>query len=132
MITRVAIALVAHQDSYLVGQRGPDGPLPAYHEFPGGKCLPDETPEACAVRECWEETGLRVQVVRLRHESRHLYPHDTVHLHFFDCRLIAECDPMDVNPDFRWVGYSRLRDYRFPEANRQIVVELSGSEPSDR
>jgi ADP-ribose pyrophosphatase YjhB (NUDIX family) len=31
---------------------------------PGGKCLPDEAAAEACVRECFEETGLRVEVVR--------------------------------------------------------------------
>lgn len=31
---------------------------------PGGKCLPDETSTATCVRECLEETGLQVAVLR--------------------------------------------------------------------
>ena len=49
---RIGIAVVEHEGRYLVGTRGPDGPLAGYAEFPGGKCLPDELPEMCAIREC--------------------------------------------------------------------------------
>lgn len=28
--------------------------------LPGGKCEPDETPDQAAIRECWEETGVKV------------------------------------------------------------------------
>jgi ADP-ribose pyrophosphatase YjhB (NUDIX family) len=34
-------------------------------EFPGGKLLPGESPEAGAVRECLEETGLTVRITRV-------------------------------------------------------------------
>lgn len=33
-------------------------------EFPGGKLLPDETPEACLAREIEEELGLAIEVLR--------------------------------------------------------------------
>ena len=51
-IKRIGIAVVEHAGRYLVGIRGPDVPLAGYAEFPGGKCLPNESPEDCAVREC--------------------------------------------------------------------------------
>ena len=28
--------------------------------LPGGKCEPEETPDQAAIRECWEETGIKV------------------------------------------------------------------------
>ena len=31
----------------------------------GGAINPDETPADAAVRECWEETGLRVELTRI-------------------------------------------------------------------
>ena len=60
-VTRIGIAVVESNGKFLIGVRSPDGPLPGFHEFPGGKLHPGETPEACAVRECLEETGLDVR-----------------------------------------------------------------------
>jgi mutator protein MutT len=122
--TPVAIAIVLHDGCYLVGRRGPDGPLAGYSEFPGGKCAAGETAAECAVRECLEETGLRVGVVRLRREVVHTYSYGPVHLHFFDCRLLAGTDPHRVQPAFQWVPRAKLAELRFPEPNRQLLDEL--------
>jgi mutator protein MutT len=99
--------------------------MPGYWEFPGGKCRPGESPEACVTRECLEEVGLRVVVERLRRVIRHVYPHGEVELHFFDCHTAD--DNADPNPStgFRWVETRRLTDYTFPGANEPIVAELA-------
>lgn len=34
-------------------------------EFPGGGIKPNETPEKALIREVWEETGLKVKIIRL-------------------------------------------------------------------
>lgn len=124
MTTPVAIALIAHNDCYLIGRRGPDGPLPGYFEFPGGKCLWGESPEACVVRECFEETGLVIEPVRLRREIFHTYPYGTVDLHFFDCRLVPGCEATRVRPGLTWVPRGELAKFDFPEPNRALVAEL--------
>ena len=126
-MTFVAIALVSHRGCYVVGQRGPDGPLAGFAEFPGGKCLPGEPPEACVVRECLEETGLAVHVVRLRQQIEYTYPYDTVRLHFFDCELRPASDPDRLLADFSWVPGERLREFKFPEPNHELVAELSAA-----
>ena len=124
MTTPVAIALVANNGCYLVGRRGLDGPLAGYFEFPGGKCHPQESPEACAVRECLEETGLAIEVVRLRRDVLHTYPYGTVHLHFFDCRLASAHESIPLQPSFFWVPCASLAKLNFPEPNQALVVEL--------
>lgn len=58
MPTPIAIAVVQHADQFLIGQRPAGLVLSGYWEFPGGKIQLGETPEAAAVRECLEETGL--------------------------------------------------------------------------
>jgi 8-oxo-dGTP diphosphatase len=122
--TPVAIALVAHNGCFLVGRRGPDGPLAGFFEFPGGKCNPDESPNACAVRECLEETGLAIEVIRLRRDVLHTYPYGAVHLHFFDCRVVPGHEPNPLQLGFIWVPTAELLDFSFPEPNQALVAEL--------
>jgi 8-oxo-dGTP diphosphatase len=120
----VAVALVADNGRFLVGRRGPDRPLAGYFEFPGGKCRPGEPPEVCVVRECHEETGLAIEVVRLRSRIIHTYPYGTVHLHFFDCRIAPQQVQNAQTGNFIWVAAEQLRDLTFPEPNGPLIAEL--------
>ena len=122
-ITEVGIALVYHGGSYLVGCRGPGSTLEGLWEFPGGKCLPGESPAVCAVRECREETGLEIEVITLKHDLRHTFPYGTVHLYFFDCRL-GTMEAVQPGGGFAWVPVERLSDLNFPEPNRALIDML--------
>ena len=121
---RIGIAVVEHAGHYLIGTRGPDGPLPGYAEFPGGKCLPDESAEACAVRECLEETQLAVTVDRLLLRLEHTYSHATVDLHFYLCHPTEVVSVRDEHHGFRWTPASELPRLKHPEANAPVVELL--------
>jgi mutator protein MutT len=124
--TRVGIGLIGRGGSYLIRRRPPlpGSPMPGYWEFPGGKCHEGESPEHCARRECREEVGLDVRVVRPRRVVRHVYPHGFVELHFFEC----EPEPIAAEPaegsGFRWVPVPELPNYTFPGANETVVADL--------
>lgn len=125
----VGIAIVCQQQRVLVGIRPAGTTLAGLHEFPGGKCLPEETPAACAVRECEEETGLRVTVLELVDHRVHTYPHGQVELSFF------LCVPLETNATphapFQWVPLDQLGTCQFPDANRDIVQQLIAHPPAD-
>ena len=122
----IGIAVVVHNGSYLVGTRGPDTPLAGCDEFPGGKCLPGESPEACVERECREETSLEVVAERRLLNCTFDYPHGRVDLHFWLCRLVREDDAAQSPPAFRWVPASELAALNFPPANRELIALLTG------
>jgi 8-oxo-dGTP diphosphatase len=121
---QIGIALVERDGFYLVGERGLDAPLAGYSEFPGGKCRPGESPADCAVRECLEETGLRVEVRGLRRIVTHHYEHGPVELHFYDCKLREGQEADALKRPFHWVRADQLADFHFPPANDQVVQEL--------
>ena len=126
--TQIAIAVVERNGRFLVGERPAGKPLAGFAEFPGGRVEAGETPEQAAVRECFEETGLSVAVVRRYDDCRHDYAHDRVHLHFFACRIVgADTPPRDP---FRWISRADLETLDFPEANRQLLGLLTGAEDS--
>ena len=123
--TRIGIAVVEHDGWFLVGTRANGTVLAGYAEFPGGKCEPDESPEACAVRECLEESGLAVAPIKLIDQRSWEYPHGRIELWFFLCELsyTADSEPL---PPFRWVHRDELRSLHFPEANAAVLDFIAG------
>jgi 8-oxo-dGTP diphosphatase len=55
-------ALIVKDDQILLAQRMIE-PWSGYWDIPGGYCEAFETPEECAIREVYEETGIRIKIV---------------------------------------------------------------------
>lgn len=122
---KISIAVVESAGRFLVGVRPEDVALAGKHEFPGGKCLPDETPKSCAVRECGEETGLLIVPREHLLTTTHEYDHGTVELNFWRCSLspdLPDCSPSAGT--FTWVKRADLAALNFPEANSEVVSLL--------
>lgn len=120
--TSIAIAVVEHDGKFLVGPRPEGVPLAGLWEFPGGKVKPGESPQAAAVRECLEETGIEVIVQFSYPDHIQQYDHDHVRLYFFGCRPI-DPEVMPVAP-FRWVSRDGLADLLFPSGNKALLQML--------
>ncbi len=122
MPTSIAIAVVQLDDRFLIGQRPQGVPLAGYWEFPGGKVIEGESPADAARRECFEETGLEVEIGAAYPEVVHQYDHDKLRLHFF----VAQPIDISAKPQcpFRWVARHELRDYQFPPANAGLIAHL--------
>ncbi len=124
----VAIGIVLDGGRVLVGRRARP-PLAGYAEFPGGKTLPGEPPEATVVREVREESGLAVRVVSLLARERGGHP-DAEDLHFFLCRIAkpgAARPPRGADGPrrpFAWIPLERLGELRFPPANEPLLELL--------
>lgn len=119
---RIGIAVVEREERVLVGVRPAETVLAGMDEFPGGKCRDGEAPAACAIRECLEETGLRVDVIELLMHRQHAYAHGALDLSFFLCRPV-DADGEPAVP-FRWVPIRELLTLKFPEANREVIQML--------
>lgn len=123
-VIEVAIALVRRSGCLLITRR-PDGThLEGLWEFPGGKCLPDETPEGCAEREVLEEVGVGCRAVSRRAVIEFAYPERTVRLFPIECEYLGGAPrPLQVS-EWRWVLPQDLGEYEFPAANEGLVQEL--------
>jgi 8-oxo-dGTP diphosphatase len=122
--TTVAIAVVQENGRFLVGVRPEGVPLAGLAEFPGGKLHVEESPEMAAVRECWEETGLTVEVIKKYFSTVHRYEHGLLEIHFFRCRLIDAGKTRAPRSPFRWVTAEELATLEFPAANRSLTLQL--------
>lgn len=127
-ISRIGIAVVEYRGRYLVGTRSADSPLPGLAEFPGGKCLPDESPARCACRECLEETGLEVQPIDLLMHREFTYPHGTFDLQFWLCRPTSRSAVGESCQGYRWVPTAELSTLKFPDANLPLIEVLCRAE----
>jgi 8-oxo-dGTP diphosphatase len=116
----VAAAIVEREGRLLLTRRLEGTHLAGTWEFPGGKCEPGETPEACLVRELREELASEALVGRCVLVSRHAYPERTVELHFFEATLAHEPVPQ-LGQEMRWVPRPELHRLPLPEADAELV-----------
>ncbi|MEM7810918.1 MAG: NUDIX domain-containing protein [Planctomycetota bacterium] len=123
-LTVIGIAVVRDAaDHFLVGTRMGAGPLANFAEFPGGKQEGAESPEVTAVRECLEETGLRVRPTGLPERVVWRYEHGRLELNFVPCeRCEHELVP---RVPFRWIPRDELRRLSWPPANEGLIEKFA-------
>ncbi|HEX4341982.1 MAG TPA: 8-oxo-dGTP diphosphatase MutT [Verrucomicrobiae bacterium] len=123
-IIEVSAGLIFHKGKLLITQRHAGAHLGGLWEFPGGKREGGETPEQCLVRELREELGVETEVGELFESITHAYPAKTVQLKFFFCRLLkGEPKPIDCAA-VQWVTCEGLTQYKFPEADANLLEKL--------
>lgn len=118
--TVVTAAVVRRDDRYLVTRRLRGTHLEGYWEFPGGKCDPGETLEACLARELREELGVEAWIGPRILETSHDYAERGVTLHFFACEIVGEPRPL-LDQEIRWIERTALGSLRFPEADAALI-----------
>ena len=124
-LIEVAAGLIFCEGKLLIAQRSSGGHLAGLWEFPGGKCEAGETLPECLQRELFEELGIAVSVRERVMTITHAYPEKTVKLNFFSCQLVTGEVPGMEGQAFAWVDQEALGRYLFPEADTQLLAELS-------
>ncbi len=121
----------AARDCLLITQRPQEKMLGGLWEFPGGKCQPGESLEACLQRELDEELGIAVEVGEKLTVVEHGYTHFSITLHAFHCTHTAgEPTPHGV-ADLRWVRVDELDAFPWPRTDLQIIAALRALAPSE-
>lgn len=120
----VSAAVIEHDGRLLVTRRQQGTHLEGYWEFPGGKCEPGETHEACLARELREELGASAVIGARILSVRHPYPDRIVELHFFRCSLTNTPIPQ-LGQEMQWVARKELHSLTLPPADAELVALLT-------
>ncbi|HEX5475261.1 MAG TPA: (deoxy)nucleoside triphosphate pyrophosphohydrolase [Vicinamibacterales bacterium] len=121
----VAAAVVEREGRFLITRRLHGTHLEGCWEFPGGKCEPGETLEACLIREIDEELGAPATVGAELLHVHHDYPDRQVDLHFFACRLEQDPHPR-LGQEMRWISRDDFDALPFPPADAALIRMLRG------
>lgn len=119
----VTAAVIERDGCFLVTRRLKGTHLEGHWEFPGGKCEPGESLEACVRRELVEELGSDATVAGEFLAVTHEYPERIVELHFLACHLADEPLPL-LGQEMRWVDRADLASLQFPPADDELVALL--------
>ncbi|MBA3707819.1 MAG: A/G-specific adenine glycosylase [Planctomycetes bacterium] len=121
----VVLALIHHQDRYLVARRPATAHLGGFWELPGGKRDRGEDDRSALARELAEELGAELLAARALVRFSHAYEDRYLTFHCYRCRLF---DPEAVKPlvseELRWVTPQEFVALRFPPANQPLVERM--------
>ena len=126
-MTEVAAAVIRSDEGrILICQRPSNKGNALLWEFPGGKQEPGETLQDCLIRECREELDVGIAVGPALAETTHSYPDITVHLTFFDARILSGEVKRREHADLRWVTAAEMMDFPFCPADTPLLNTLAG------
>lgn len=91
---RVTCGILRRGATFFCARRGAMLGMAGKWEFPGGKIEPQETPEACIVREIKEELQVTAQVERFLGIAVYAYPDFVLELYVFVLTLLLASEPV--------------------------------------
>jgi 8-oxo-dGTP diphosphatase len=126
LVIVAAAALVDSDGQLLLAQRPAGKPMAGLWEFPGGKVVPGETPEAALVRELAEELGINVRAGDLAPLTfaSHSYPDFHLLMPLYACRAWSSIPTPREGQRLTWVRPEQLADYPMPPADKPLIAML--------
>lgn len=123
--TEISIAIVKNsQDLFLICLRPENVHQGGKWEFPGGKVEENETPEQAMCRELLEEVGVSALGYQLLESTFFDYGDKYLHLHFYLVTQFSGEAQAKEGQSMQWVNKEQLALYPFPDANKNIIVQL--------
>ena len=126
LVLVAAVALIDPDGRVLLAQRPEGKSMAGLWEFPGGKVEPDETPEACLMREIEEELGISTWASCLAPLTFASHAYDDFHLlmPLFACRKWAGIVQPREGQRLAWVRVSEMANYPMPPADKPLIPIL--------
>ncbi len=116
----VTAGVLERNGKVLIARRPEGELLGGLWEFPGGKCMRDETLEDCLLREWGEELGLEISMGEALGVFSHAYTHFRVTVHAFKCSAGLGEPKAHEHSELRWVKPNELRSYPMGKVDREI------------
>lgn len=125
---KIGIAIIKNKEGkILIDKRLPTGLMANLWEFPGGKIEEGESVEQCITREIKEELDIDIKVEKHLITINHTYSQFKVILIVHLCKIVGgEAKAIECQ-EVKWVEISDLNTFTFPEANQQIIRQLTNS-----
>ncbi len=121
-----AMALVDADGRVLLAKRPEGKAMAGLWEFPGGKLLPGETPEAALIRELKEELGLDITESCLAPFTFASHRYEDFHLlmPLFLCRVWDGTPVPREGQELKWVRPGEMKNRAMPPADAPLVAML--------
>lgn len=120
----VGCAVIERDGKILIAQRCPGDSFAGFWEFPGGKREPEESMEACLVRELREEMGIEIMPRRFLFRCDHTYPERKVELYFWFCDWVSGKPLCLECYDYAWIEPKDFCRYSFLPGDDAVLAEL--------
>ncbi|HKK63962.1 MAG TPA: (deoxy)nucleoside triphosphate pyrophosphohydrolase [Bacteroidales bacterium] len=121
----VSCAVIIGGDKVLMTQRSEQMDHPLQWEFPGGKCMSDESYNDCLRREIFEELGVFVDVLIGLPSVEQIYPDKHIRLFPFICKPTGEEISLSEHRKFAWFRFDELERVDILPADAKIISYLS-------
>lgn len=118
-------AVIVRDGLILCAQRGPEGSLPGFWEFPGGKVESGESKPEALRREISEELDCGISVGNEITTTVHDYEFGTVHLTTFYCQLEDGEPSISEHSEMQWLKPSHLASLEWAPADIPTINIIS-------
>ncbi len=122
-ITKVAAAMIIHEDKVFATQRG-YGEFKDGWEFPGGKIEPGETPEQALIREIEEELDTEIEVGDLFDTVEYDYPAFHLSMDCFICKVKSGDLVLKEHEAAKWLTADTLDCVDWLPADLGLIPKL--------